>query len=55
MSVNTIKPKAIVYVDGFNMYRRIADKTPYKWLNVAAMCDMLLMEFDVIKVQNRMI
>jgi hypothetical protein len=49
---NTEKlPKAIVYVDGFNLYRRLVKNTNFKWLNVAAMCDLLLPEVEVIKVK----
>ena len=51
MGENEMKPTVIVYIDGFNMYRRLVEKTPYKWLNVAAMCDMLLPEYEVIKVK----
>jgi hypothetical protein len=34
--------KAIVYVDGFNFYYGAVKGTPYKWLDFAAMCRMLL-------------
>lgn len=34
--------KANVYVDGFNFYYGAVKGTPYKWLDIAAMCRMLL-------------
>jgi len=34
--------KANVYVDGFNLYYGAVKSTPYRWLNVAAMCRLLL-------------
>ncbi len=35
---NKYRPCAIVYIDGFNFYRRVVDKTPYKWLDLELMC-----------------
>ena len=34
--------KANVYVDGFNLYYGAVKNTPYRWLNIAAMCQLLL-------------
>ena len=34
--------KANVYVDGFNLYYGAVKSTPYRWLNIAAMCRLLL-------------
>lgn len=34
--------KTIVYIDGFNLYYGALRKTPYRWLNVARMCQWLL-------------
>src|SRR3712207_5989979 len=31
-----------VYVDGFNLYYGALKGTPYKWLNLAALCRILL-------------
>jgi hypothetical protein len=31
-----------VYVDGFNLYYRAVRDTPYKWLDISAMCHALL-------------
>jgi hypothetical protein len=30
--------KANVYIDGFNLYYGGVKDTPYRWLNIAAMC-----------------
>jgi hypothetical protein len=34
--------KANVYVDGFNLYYGAIKGTPYRWLNIAALCQTLL-------------
>ena len=34
--------KTIVYVDGFNLYYGAVKGTPYRWLNIARMCELLL-------------
>jgi hypothetical protein len=34
--------KAIVYVDGFNLYYGAVKDTPHKWLNIRRMCELLL-------------
>ena len=34
--------QAIVYVDGFNLYYGAVRNTPYKWLDIDAVCRMLL-------------
>lgn len=44
-------PTAIVYVDGFNFYRRVVEKTPYKWLNLSLMCQTLLNSYEVIEIK----
>jgi hypothetical protein len=31
-----------VYVDGFNLYYRVVKNTPYKWLDLAQLCRLLL-------------
>ena len=33
---------ANIYVDAFNLYYGAVKGTPYKWLDIAAMCRMLL-------------
>lgn len=34
--------KANIYVDGFNLYYGAAKGTPYRWLDIAALCRLLL-------------
>lgn len=34
--------RTFVYVDGFNLYYRAVKGTPYKWLNLRHMCELLL-------------
>jgi hypothetical protein len=34
--------KVYVYVDGFNLYYGALKRTPYKWLNLSALCQILL-------------
>ena len=34
--------KTNVYVDGFNLYYGAVKGTPFRWLDMAAMCRMLL-------------
>lgn len=43
--------QAIVYIDGFNFYRRIVDKTPYKWLDLELMCSQLLKGYEISKIK----
>lgn len=41
-------PRAIVYVDGFNLYRRSLEKSPHlKWLNIFALSERLLPNYEV--------
>ena len=35
------RPTAAVYIDGFNLYYSIR-RSPYKWLDLAALCDRML-------------
>ncbi len=35
MSAPETRPRAIVYVDGFNLYYGSLKKTPYRWLHLA--------------------
>ncbi len=45
------RPTALVYVDGFNLYRRCLQGHPsVKWLDVHAMASYLLPEYDVMHV-----
>lgn len=34
--------RTCIYVDGFNLYYRALKDTPYKWLNLATMCRLIL-------------
>lgn len=45
------RPTAIVYVDGFNLYRRALVETPYKWLDLEALFSHTLQEFEVVKIK----
>ena len=40
-----------VYVDGFNLYFGAVRRTPYKWLDPAAMCARLLPGHDVQRIR----
>jgi hypothetical protein len=43
--------KANVYVDGFNLYYGAIRNTPYRWLNIAAMCRLLLPHDQINRVK----
>ncbi|MEO8451562.1 MAG: NYN domain-containing protein [Gemmatimonadota bacterium] len=43
--------KTIVYVDGFNFYYGAVRKTPYKWLDIPAMCQKLLPRHEIVKTK----
>jgi len=43
--------KTIVYVDGFNLYYGAVKRTPYKWLNISALCHFLLPKNQIIKIK----
>ena len=45
------KQTAIVYVDGLNLYRRALQGSPYKWLDIARMSELLLQDFEIAKVR----
>jgi uncharacterized LabA/DUF88 family protein len=51
MSNKVALPKVNVYFDGFNFYRRIVDKTPYKWLDLEEMCSKLLKGYEISKIK----
>ncbi len=45
------KPTAIVYVDGFNLYKGQLQKRPgNKWLDLVSLFDSLLIEYQVLRV-----
>ena len=43
--------KAFAYIDGFNLYYRAVKGTPYKWLNLRQMCEMLFPEYIVERIK----
>jgi uncharacterized LabA/DUF88 family protein len=43
--------RTIVYVDGFNLYYGALRGTPYRWLDVAALCQILLPRHDVVAIR----
>jgi len=43
--------KTIVYVDGFNLYYGAVKGTPYKWLNVKTLCQLLLPRNQIIRIK----
>lgn len=43
--------KAFVYIDGFNLYYRAVKNTPYKWLNLRHMCEVLFPEYQIDKIK----
>jgi hypothetical protein len=42
---------AWVYVDGFNLYYGAVKDTPYKWLDIRKLCELLLPEFSVGRIK----
>ena len=43
--------RTYVYVDGFNLYFGALRHTPFKWLNIRAMCEMLLPDHEVAAIR----
>ena len=43
--------KANIYVDGFNLYYGAVKNTPYRWLDIAAMCRLLLPRDDIHRIK----
>jgi hypothetical protein len=43
--------KAIVYVDGFNLYYGALKGTPYKWLNLDKLCRLLLPRNQIVAIK----
>lgn len=48
---STAKPRTIVYVDGYNLYYRRLKGTPFRWLNLEALCCRLLPRNDVVGIK----
>ena len=45
------KPRAIVYIDGFNLYYLGLKRTPYKWLDVLALSQLHCPHLDIQAVK----
>lgn len=43
--------KVNVYIDGFNLYYGAVKGTPYRWLNVAEMCRLLLPRDQILQMK----
>ena len=43
--------KTIVYVDGFNLYYGALKGTPYRWLNLQMLCQLLLPQHQVVAIK----
>jgi uncharacterized LabA/DUF88 family protein len=43
--------KTIVYVDGFNLYYGAVKGTPYKWLDIQKLCQLLLPKNQILKIK----
>jgi hypothetical protein len=43
--------KVHVYIDGFNLYYGAVKGTPYRWLNLAEMCRMLLPRDQILQIK----
>jgi len=43
--------KTYVYIDGFNLYYGALKGTPYKWLDPAALCKLLLPGHNLLKIR----
>lgn len=42
--------RAIVYIDGFNLYYGALKRTPYKWLDVGSLCALMLPQDDIVAI-----
>ena len=40
-----------IYIDGFNLYYRAVKGTPYKWLNLRKMCELILPDQSIGKIK----
>jgi hypothetical protein len=43
--------RVIVYVDGFNLYYGCLQGTPYRWLDVGALCERMVPRDDVVGIK----
>jgi uncharacterized LabA/DUF88 family protein len=44
-------PRTNVYVDGFNLYYGVAQDSPWKWLDLRALCERMLPRNDVHRIK----
>ena len=42
--------KTNIYVDGFNLYYGAVRRTPYRWLDIPAMCRKLLPRHEIARI-----
>jgi hypothetical protein len=46
------KPTANLYIDGFNLYRRLLQRHPQdKWLDLEALAEYVLPDFEIKRVR----
>lgn len=43
--------RTIVYIDGFNFYYGAIKNTPYRWLDIEALCQLLLPDDLIVKIR----
>lgn len=47
----SVSPRTYVYIDAFNLYYGAVKNTPHKWLDLAALCRLLLPRHDVQRIK----
>jgi len=43
--------RTYVYIDGFNLYYGAVRRTPYKWLNLLTLCQLLLPGYQIARIK----
>jgi hypothetical protein len=43
--------KTYVYIDGFNFYYGALKKTPYRWVNIRRLCELLLPKNTITEIK----
>jgi hypothetical protein len=43
--------KTHVYVDGFNLYYGAVRGTPFKWLDISKLCQLLLPKHQIVRIK----
>jgi uncharacterized LabA/DUF88 family protein len=46
-----LAPRTFVYVDGFNLYYGAVKGTPFRWLNIRRLCELLLPHHSVSSIK----